>query len=76
MYLESDTASGNFEAGISKCMFSTYSLQFTHCAEILFLQHCLRKSIVTFTPSNSIECVTLQNAALYKVLHHIFSSTL
>jgi hypothetical protein len=40
-YLEPDTTTGNFEAGILKFEIARSPLQFTHCAEIRFLQHCL-----------------------------------
>jgi hypothetical protein len=43
VYLEPDTTIGNFEAGISKFVFTRCSLQFTHCAEIRFLRHSLYK---------------------------------
>jgi len=76
MYLESDTTSGNFKDGITKFIVTTCPLQFTHCTEMRFLRHCLWKSIVTFTPSNSVLCGTLQNTAQYKDLHRIFGSTL
>jgi hypothetical protein len=36
VYLERDTTIGNFEAGISKFVFTGRPLQFTHCAEVSF----------------------------------------
>jgi len=66
VYLESDTISGNLEAGITKFIVTRHPLQFTHHTEIQFLQHCLWKSIVTFTPNNSVLCDTLQNTAYMK----------
>jgi len=76
VYLESDTTIGNFEAAIMKFIVTRRPLQFTHCTEIWFLWHCLWRSVVTFTPSNSFLCDTHQNTALCKVLHRIYSSTL
>jgi len=73
VYLESNTMSRNFGAGITKFIVTRRPLQFTHCTEVRFLWQCLRKSIVTFTLSNSVLCDTLQNTALYIVLHHIFA---
>ena len=69
LYLESDTTSENFEAGIMKFIVTRHPVQFTHSTEIRLLWHCFWKSIVTFAPNNSVLCDTLQNTALYKVLH-------
>jgi hypothetical protein len=41
VYLEPDTTIGNFEARISKFVVTRRPLQFTHCAEIRSLWHCL-----------------------------------
>jgi hypothetical protein len=58
VYLEPDTTIGNFEVRITTFTVTTRPLQFTHCADIRFLWHCLWNSIVTFTPSNSLGWVT------------------
>jgi hypothetical protein len=76
MYLEPGTTVGKFEAGILKFVVTIRPLQFTHCAEIRFLRHCLWKSIVTFTFSNSFLCNSIQNTTQCIVLYSIFSSTL
>jgi len=47
----------------------TFTTIYTLHRDTFFLQHCLWKSIITFTPSNSIVCGTLQNTPLYEVLH-------
>jgi hypothetical protein len=64
VYFEPDTTVGNFEIRIRIFIVTTSPLQFTHCADIRFLWHCLWNSIVTFTSSNSVLSDTLQKTAL------------
>jgi len=73
VYLESDTTNRNFEAGITKFMVTRCPIQFTRCTKLRFLWQCLWKSFVAFTLSNSVLCDTLQNTALYIVLHPIYA---
>ena len=40
LYLESETTSGNSEAGITKFIVTRHPLQFIHYTEIRFLRHC------------------------------------
>jgi hypothetical protein len=65
VYLEPDTTIGNFEVRITTFIATTHPLQFTDCAEIRYVWHCLWTSVVTFTPSNSVLSDTLQNTAVY-----------
>jgi hypothetical protein len=74
MNLEPDTTTGNSKVRLTTILVTTCPLQFTHCADIRFLWHCLWNSIVTFTSSNSVLSDILQNTAPYKVQHHIFCS--
>ena len=76
VYLETNTRAGKVEFEISKYVITRRLLQFTHCAVIRFLRRCLRKSLVTFTSSNSFLCDSVQNTAQRKVLHSIFGSML
>ena len=74
MYLESDTISGNFKVGITNFSHYTSTTIYTLHRDKVFA--ALPLKIVTFTPSNSVLCGTLQNTAFYKVPHRIFGSTL
>ena len=76
MYLESDTTGENFEDRITKHnshqkATTTYT---SHKDEDIVAPPL--KMNDTFTLSNSVLCDTLQNIALYEVLHHIFGSIL
>jgi len=50
LYLESDTKSGNFEAGITKFIVTRHPLEFTHCTEMRFLWHASENQLLLLLP--------------------------
>lgn len=50
IYLESDTKSGNFEAGITKFIVTRRPLQFTHCTEMRFFSNAYENQLLLLLP--------------------------